>query len=167
MELVKSPNAWLEKQVKPFDFDELDAKQVSGQMASIMLAKNGIGLAANQVGLDAQIFVMRPIEHAEVTKPFAVINPQIVEISEEVVLGKEGCLSHIGLMLNIKRPSKLVAQFLDIDAKECILEFSGIDARCFLHEYDHLQGIEFTDRVSKLKLDMAKKKQKKLIAGVS
>jgi peptide deformylase len=167
MELVKSPNAWLEKQVKPFDFDELDAKQVSGQMASIMLAKNGIGLAANQVGLDAQIFVMRPIEHAEVTKPFAVINPQIVEISEEVVLGKEGCLSHIGLMLNIKRPSKLVAQFLDIDAKECILEFSGIDARCFLHEYDHLQGIEFTERVSKLKLNMAKKKQQKLMAGVN
>ena len=167
MELVKSPNAWLEKQVKPFDFDELDAKQVSGQMASIMLAKNGIGLAANQVGLDAQIFVMRPIEHAEVTKPFAVINPQIVEISDEVVLGKEGCLSHIGLMLNIKRPSKLVAQFLDIEAKECILEFSGIDARCFLHEYDHLQGIEFTERVSKLKLNMAKKKQQKLMAGVS
>tara|TARA_Y100000389_G_scaffold198481_1_gene235067 strand:+ start:144 stop:647 length:504 start_codon:yes stop_codon:yes gene_type:complete len=167
MELVKSPNAWLEKQVKPFDFDELDAKQVSGQMASIMLAKNGIGLAANQVGLDAQIFVMRPIEHAEVTKPFAVINPQIVEISEEVVLGKEGCLSHIGLMLNIKRPSKLVAQFLDIEAKECILEFSGIDARCFLHEYDHLQGIEFTERVSKLKLNMAKKKQQKLMAGVN
>ena len=167
MELVKSPNAWLEKQVKPFDFDELDAKQVSGQMASIMLAKNGIGLAANQVGLDAQIFVMRPIEHAEVTKPFAVINPQIVEISDEVVLGKEGCLSHIGLMLNIKRPSKLVAQFLDIEAKECILEFSGIDARCFLHEYDHLQGIEFPERVCKFKLNMAKKKQQKLMAGVS
>jgi peptide deformylase len=57
----------------------------------------------------------------------------------------------------------LVTQFLDIDGKECILELSGIDARCFLHEYDHLQGIEFTGRTSKLKLSMAKKKQKKLI----
>jgi peptide deformylase len=106
---------------------------------------------------------MRPVEHEEITKPFAVINPVILEISDETVTGKEGCLSHIGLILNVNRPKRLVAQFLDIDAKECILEFSGIDARCFLHEYDHLQGIEFTDRTSKLKLSMAKKKQKKLI----
>jgi len=167
MELIKSPDPWLEKVVKPFNFKELNAREISGRMASIMLSKNGIGLAANQVGLDAQIFVMRPIEHAEVTKPFAAINPKILEVSEDTELGKEGCLSHIGLLLNIRRPRKLVAQFLDIDEKECILEFSGIDARCFLHEFDHLQGIEFTERVSKLKLDMAKKKQKKLLAGVN
>jgi len=163
MELVKSPNPWLEKIVRPFDFDNLDAKKISGEMAQIMMAKNGIGLSANQVGLDAQIFIMRPLNHPEINKPFAVINPIILEVSEEAELAKEGCLSHIGLVLNIKRPTRLVAQFLDIDAKECILEFTGIDARCFLHEYDHLQGIEFTGRVSKLKLDMAKKKQKKLV----
>jgi peptide deformylase len=163
MQLIQSPNSFLTRKVKPFDFNELDAKQVSGEMCQIMMAKNGLGLAANQVELDAQIFVMRPVENTEVTKPFAVINPVIVSVDSETVLGKEGCLSHLGLLLNIRRPKTLVAKFLDIDAKECILEFSGIDARCFLHEYDHLQGIEFTDRVSKLKLDMAKKKQKKLI----
>ena len=106
---------------------------------------------------------MRPINHNEVKKPFAVINPVILEVSDSTVLGPEGCLSYPGLVLNVKRPTKLVVQFLDIDAKECILELSDIDARCFLHEYDHLHGINFTDRVSKLKLDMAKKKQKKLI----
>ena len=163
MKLISSPNDFLTKVVKPFDFDTMDAKQISGEMCQIMMAKNGLGLAANQVELDAQIFVMRPVEHEEITKPFAVINPVILEISDETVTGKEGCLSHIGLILTITRPKRLVAQFLDIDAKECILEFSGIDARCFLHEYDHLQGIEFTDRTSKLKLSMAKKKQKKLI----
>ena len=163
MQLIQSPNSFLTRKVKPFDFNELDAKQVSGEMCQIMMAKNGLGLAANQVELDAQIFVMRPIENEAVTKPFAVINPVIMKVDSDTVLGKEGCLSHLGLLLNIRRPKTLVAKFLDIDAKECILEFSGIDARCFLHEYDHLQGIEFTDRVSKLKLDMAKKKQKKLI----
>jgi peptide deformylase len=163
MQLIQSPNSFLTRKVKPFDFNELDAKQISGEMCQIMMAKNGLGLAANQVELDAQIFVMRPIENEEVTKPFAVINPVIMKVDSDTVLGKEGCLSHLGLLLNIRRPKTLVAKFLDIDAKECILEFSGIDARCFLHEYDHLQGIEFTDRVSKLKLDMAKKKQKKLI----
>ncbi len=163
MQLIQSPNSFLTRKVKPFDFNELDAKQVSGEMCQIMMAKNGLGLAANQVELDAQIFVMRPIENEAVNKPFAVINPVIVSIGNDTVLGKEGCLSHLGLLLNIRRPKTLVAKFLDIDAKECIIEFSGIDARCFLHEYDHLQGIEFTDRVSKLKLNMAKKKQKKLI----
>jgi peptide deformylase len=163
MKLISSPNNFLNKVVKPFDFKTMDAKQISGEMCQIMMANNGLGLAANQVGLDAQIFVMRPVEHQEVTKPFAVINPVILEISEDTVTGKEGCLSHLGLVLNISRPERLVAQFLDIDAKECILEFSGIDARCFLHEFDHLQGIEFTDRTSKLKLSLAKKKQKKLL----
>ena len=163
MQLIQSPNSFLTRKVKPFDFNELDAKQVSGEMCQIMMAKNGLGLAANQVELDAQIFVMRPVENEAVTKPFAVINPVIMKVDSDTVLGKEGCLSHLGLLLNIRRPKTLVAKFLDIDAKECILEFSGIDARCFLHEYDHLKGIEFTDRVSKLKLDMAKKKQKKLI----
>ena len=163
MKLISSPNEFLSKVAKPFDFDSMDAKQVSGEMCQIMMAKNGIGLAANQVGVDAQIFVMRPTQHAEVTKPFAVINPVILEVSNEIEEGKEGCLSHIGLVLNISRPKSLVTQFLDIDGKECILELSGIDARCFLHEYDHLQGIEFTSRTSKLKLSMAKKKQRKLI----
>ena len=163
MKLIKSPNEFLSKVAEPFDFDSMDAKQVSGEMCQVMMAKNGIGLAANQVGVDAQIFVMRPTQHAEVTKPFAVINPVILEVSNEIEEGKEGCLSHIGLILNISRPKSLVTQFLDIDGKECILELSGIDARCFLHEYDHLQGIEFTSRTSKLKLSMAKKKQKKLI----
>ena len=163
MELIKSPDPWLQTKVKPFFFSEMDAKLISGEMCQIMMAKNGLGLSANQVGLDAQIFVMRPIEHKEITKPFAVINPEILEVSEETVLAKEGCLSHIGLVLNIRRPRSLVAKFLDIDEKECILEFTGIDARCFAHEFDHLQGIEFIDRVSRLKLDMAKKKQKKLM----
>jgi|TARA_B110000977_G_scaffold115807_1_gene149619 peptide deformylase len=166
MILIKSPNKFLNKVVKPFDFASMDAKQLSGEMCQLMMAKNGLGLAANQVGVDAQIFVMRPVEHVEVTKPFAVINPVILEVSDEITAGKEGCLSHVGLILNIKRPNKLLVQFLDIDAKECILELSGIDARCFLHEYDHLQGIEFTERTSKLKLTMAKKKQIKLLQGL-
>jgi len=73
----------------------------------------------------------------------------------------EGCLSHPDLYLTVKRPKQLVAKYLDNTAKECKIELYDIDARCFLHEYDHLQGIEFTDRVSKLKLAMAYKKRNK------
>lgn len=161
MQLVKAPNKWLERSVQPFDFNTLNPVEISGKMCEIMMAQNGIGLSANQVGLDAQIFVMRPIEHPEIKKPFAIINPQILEISEEKENGPEGCLSYPGLVLHVKRPVKILAQFLDLDGKECIIEFSGIDARCFLHEFDHLNGVTFTDRVSKLKLEMANKKLKK------
>jgi len=161
MKLITAPDKWLDKSLKEFNFEELDAVEVSGNMAKIMMENNGIGLSGNQVGIDAQIFVMRPLNNKQVTKPFAVINPVILEVSEEKEVKGEGCLSFPGLELKIQRPKRLVAKFLDLDAKECILEFVGIDARCFLHEYDHLNGIKFTDRVSRLKLDMAYKKLKK------
>lgn len=160
MKIVESPNPWLEKVVKPFDFDALDAESIVNEMLRLMEAEGGIGLSANQVALDAQIFVMKPY-FANNKIPFAIINPEIVAVTETVETMPEGCLSHPNLFLQVKRPTGLVAKYLDINAKEHIIELYDIDARCFLHEYDHLQGIEFTDRVSKLKLQMAKKKQQK------
>ena len=159
MELIYAPSSWLTKQVKPFDFDTTDAIQTAQEMVDLMDLHKGIGISAIQVGLDAQIFVMRPTQHSELKEAFAVINPVIQKISEETDSKYEGCLSYPNLILNVKRPIKLVTQFLDADAKECIIVLEGYDARVFLHEYDHLQGIEFTDRVSKLKLGMAMKKK--------
>src|SRR6056300_1909539 len=160
MKLVYSPNDRLQHEVKDFDFDKLDAKEIEANMIDIMLANEGIGLAANQVALDAKIFVMRPINDSK--DPHAVINPVIKEVSLELEESIEGCLSFPGIMLPIKRPKELVAEFVDITGKKCIINYSGIDARCFLHEYDHLLGIEFTDRISKLKKDIWFKKSKKM-----
>ena len=160
MKLVKSPDPWLDKVVQPFNFDTLDAKSIAKEMADLMLEEGGIGLSANQVALDAQIFVMKPIL-LEDKSPLTIINPIIEKVTQDVELMPEGCLSHPDLFLTVKRPKGLVARYLDINAKECTIELYDIDARCFLHEYDHLQGIEFTDRVSRVKLDMAKKKAKK------
>lgn len=157
MKLVKSPNEWLQKVVAPFDFDKLDAVTISKEMIDTMITEGGIGLSANQVALDAQIFVMKPILLADKT-PLTIINPVIEQVTQDVELMPEGCLSHPDLFLSVRRPKGLVARYLDTQAKECTIELYDIDARCFLHEYDHLQGIEFTDRVSRVKLDMAKKK---------
>jgi len=161
MHLIKSPNPWLEKKVKEFDFNNLDAISVSSEMIELMDNAGGIGLSANQVGLDAQIFVMKPhlLENKE---PFALINPELESVTVNYEEMPEGCLSNQDLFLKVKRPKGVIAKYLDINAKECKIELYDIDARCFLHEFDHLQGIEFTDRVSRLKLDMAKKKQRKL-----
>jgi len=161
MKLIYSPSPWLEKKVKEFDFNEIDAVEISKTMLDIMETNHGIGLAANQVGIDAQIFVMKPHLLDDRT-PITIINPEIESVTINMLQGREGCLSHPNLWLNVKRPRGLHVKYLDIHGKECTIELYDIDARCFLHEYDHLQGIEFTDRVSKLKLQMAKKKQLKL-----
>jgi peptide deformylase len=165
MHLVKSPDPWLERKVELFDFERLDAKAISEEMIELMLAEGGIGLSANQVALDAQIFVMKP-HLLEDNSPLVIINPVLTSVTVNYEDMPEGCLSHPGLYLKVKRPRGLVAKYLDINAKECTIELYDIDARCFLHEWDHLQGVEFTDRVSKLKLDMAKKKQKKLMRNL-
>lgn len=161
MKILNSPDPWLNKQVELFDFDSLDAKALSEEMISTMENAGGIGLSANQVGVDAQIFVMKP-HLLEDNSPLTIINPVVVSITEDTDDMPEGCLSHPDLYLKVKRPKGLIAKYVDINAKESIIELYDIDARCFLHEYDHLQGIEFVDRVSKLKLDMAKKKQRKM-----
>jgi len=161
MHLIKSPDPWLEKVVKDFDFEALDAKAISEEMIELMVQEGGIGLSANQVGLDARIFVMKP-HLLEDKSPLVIINPHLASVTVNYENLPEGCLSHPDLFLSVKRPRGIIANYLDITGKECKIELYDIDARCFLHEYDHLQGIEFTDRVSRLKLDMAKKKQAKL-----
>lgn len=160
MQLIYSPHESLQRVVKEFNFHSLDAEKISNEMISIMQKEGGIGLSANQVNIDAQIFVMKPYLLEDKT-PLVVINPTIESVTVNMLTEVEGCLSHPGLFLKVKRPRGIVAKYLDITGKECIIELYDIDARCFLHEYDHLQGIEFTERVSRLKLDMAKKKQKK------
>ncbi len=161
MKLIYSPDPWLEKKLPEFDFDQYDATELSNNMIDIMQSNNGIGLSANQVGIDGQIFVMKPHLLTD-NSVLTVINPTIESVTVNMNTAREGCLSHPNLWLDIKRPRGLNIKYLDILGKECIIELYDIDARCFLHEYDHLQGIEFIDRVSKLKLQMAKKKLLKL-----
>ena len=160
MELIKAPNEFLEKQVKPFDFENMDAEKISKDMVDTMLKYKGIGLASNQVGLDAQIFVMGE------ENPITVINPIITEVGPERVEMEEGCLSFPGLYFKVKRPAVVSVQYLDTKQKECIIKLEGLHARVFLHEYDHLQGITFDQRISKLRLEMAKKKQEKLFTPI-
>ncbi len=161
MKLIKAPDEFLEKQVKEFDFSTMDPGEISKNMIDVMHKYKGIGLAANQVGVDAQIFVMGEKD------PMTVINPIITEVGTEKVEMEEGCLSFPGLYMKVSRPSVVSVQYLDIEQKECIIKLEGFHARVFLHEYDHLQGITFDQRVSKLRLDMAKKKQQKILKALN
>lgn len=164
LELVKHPNPILQESLPDFDFDNpvMDPQELEEQMITLMAESNGRGLAANQVGIRARVFTMITQNLEGVTTPFAVFNPKVIAEDPESILGEEGCLSFPNLFFQVKRPEHVVVEFLDRDKNPVIIRLDGIDARCFLHELDHLNGICFTDKVSKLKLDIALKKQRKL-----
>jgi len=162
MDIVKYPDEWLNKVCDPFDFEkDPDPKDLVKEMIETMTAANGIGLAAPQVRYDKAVFVFKPHNIQNHEAPIAVFNPNIVNVGTFMHTAKEGCLSHPGLWLDIKRPESITAEYLDIYGQRRIMYLQGIDARCFLHEFDHLCGTDFTHRVSKLKKEMALKKLKK------
>lgn len=115
-----------------------------------------IGLAANQCGIPIRMFVMGTDGH-----DFTCINPEIVNTNTTRVQIKEGCLSFPGLLLDVKRPSDITVKYYDENLNLVECKLSGMLARCFQHELDHLNGVTFTEHVSKLRLDMGRKKQSK------
>ena len=159
LKLVKDPDPILKQKAEPWDFkNHINAEIIEAEMLEIMKASNGRGLAGNQVGLLRRVFVMRTDDGRE----FGCFNPTILHAETEDQEGDEGCLSFPNLWLKVKRYQKITAMYLDISGEQRIIELEGIDARCFQHELDHLDGITFTEYVSDLKLKMARKKQRKL-----
>lgn len=152
--LTQSSNDW------NFSADG-DAKKLEQEMIKFMLINQGIGLAANQIGLTKRVFVMGSQSIAGFPEPFALFNPRIISASDETSVFQEGCLSYPGLYLNIKRPAKIIAEYQDSDANTHTVEMDGYVARCFQHELDHLNGVCFVDIVSPLKLQLAIKKLRK------
>ena len=109
-----------------------------------MFHYEGCGLAANQIGMDIRAFAMvRDLENNEVIVCF---NPKIVKKYSELVNCEEGCLSFPDEFINVDRPDKIVVKYEDEDKKDHKIKLSGMAARVFLHEFDHLEGIVFTER---------------------
>ena len=155
LNLVEPENEVMNKPPALYDFtnEGKSAPAISTVLFERMKQLGGVGLSANQVGLDMRVFVMGLGE----TK-IAVFNPEILEYSDTEELFNEGCLSYPGIMLAINRPTKITATYQDETGKFIEQEFNGLTARIFQHEYDHMNGTDFTGRVSKFKLDYAKKK---------
>lgn len=146
-----------------WDFDkDGDPKELEERMIKFMIYENGIGLAANQIGITKNIFVIGSYNNNELREPFAVINPKIISVSKETSIYKEGCLSFPNFWFNIKRPKKVLVEYTKSDKTVVKEELDGLISRCFQHEYDHLKGICFIDIVSPLKLQLALKKNRKI-----
>jgi peptide deformylase len=161
LNIVKFPDQILRETIPDFDFNNLsiDPVQLEKDMIETMLANDGIGLSANQVGIRVRMFVMGHRDNPENAQAF--FNPIVVKTTDTVEDLEEGCLSFPGIYVNIKRPTKILTRWQNSKGIWQESEFDGYNCKCFLHELDHLQGIVYQDRVSTLKWALAVKKTKK------
>jgi len=160
MNLIYYPNEFLTKEVKDVNVEkpELDFVEIKKNMTDIMLQNGGIGLSANQVGLDAKLFIMGENE----SNISLIINPKVLQHTKDTLLELEGCLSFPNVYVKVTRPKEILVEYYDETLELKRTAVKGYTTKVFLHEWDHLHGITFKDRVSKLKWDMATKKAKKI-----
>ena len=152
----------LKEKVNPVKNFDMELIGIIQDMFETMRNADGIGLAANQVGLDMSMFIidLSVIEDFKDLKPMVFVNPEIIEHSEETSVIEEGCLSLPGLSAEVERPEKIKIKYQDSDENDLVLEAEGYLARVIQHEYDHLMGILFSDRLDD---DKKKSVQKNLL----
>jgi peptide deformylase len=149
----KKEEKFLRKKTADFDFKKFTKKEIVellARMRKIMRAANGIGLSANQIGLNLNMFVAEVPDAKGGVKFYAIFNPKIVSMEEEKSMYEEGCLSVPGSWGDIERHDRLVLTGFDRNAKPVKIKAWGLLARVFQHETDHLAGKLFIDRAVKV-----------------
>ncbi len=160
VQLLPDTHPLLAKRMEVFDFegDGRDPMAIRDLLIAAMQEHRGVGLAANQIGVECRAFAML----LDNRHPIVMFNPVITELSQETTVIEEGCLSFPNLWLKIARPETCRVIYHDPEGNRQSELLSGYNARIALHETDHLNGVVMTTKVSKLKLDMAKKRARKL-----
>ena len=159
MKIVLYGHPTLREKSEKVDAVDDNVRETLDEMVALMRKANGVGLAANQVDIAKRFFVL---EQDGVVKK--VVNPEILEFSEEIADMEEGCLSIHGIINKVKRPAKIKVKYLNENGEEVIEELEEMWSRAFQHEFDHIEGILFTDKLSVMnnrlvakKLDVLKK----------
>jgi peptide deformylase len=159
----------LRKKAVPVKEIDMELIEFIKNMSDTMHSASGIGLAATQVGSDKSLFVLdiSVVEDYKHIKPIVMINPEILELSDDKVTIEEGCLSIPDIRKEIIRPEKVRIKYFDTNMKEFTLDADELLARVIQHEYDHLEGVLFTDKLNeasqkKLKRDLARIKSRKI-----
>jgi peptide deformylase len=158
MKLVSPNDLVLTTKCENFNFlsPPFEPVQFAKDLVKFMYDNNGIGVAANQVGVPYRIFAMRGQP-----ENFVCINPKIVWKSEAHVELEEGCLTYNGLLVKITRPQHIRVRFSTPNGDVLTKQFTGMTARIFQHELDHLDGILFYNRANRYHRDQALKKWKR------
>jgi len=141
-------------------FDD-DLHRLIDDMIETMYAAPGIGLAATQIGVPLRVFVVDTSVGRDRTALITMVNPTFV-MREGMQLEEEGCLSVPGFNATVVRPARAVLKGLDRDGHDCTAEGTGLLARAFQHEMDHLDGVVFIDRLRGIKRDLIVRKIQKM-----
>ena len=142
-ELVEPEHQLFHHRIQSCSYN-LNRQELSRILIDNMIHHQGIGISANQIGIWERAFAMiRDLENNEIIVCF---NPRIVKSYSEEVEMEEGCLSYPELFLKIKRPDKIVVKYEDENKKTHKMKLQGLASRVFQHEYDHMEGIDFTQR---------------------
>lgn len=162
LDLVPSTNPILKQVCEPFNFEspQCDPDKLARDLKDTMIAKGGIGLSASQVGLPYRVFVAGDPKDPDNIHAF--FNPKIVDITGDMVLMEEGCLSYPGLFVKIKRRESVRVRYADPRGEVTTEVFDEIPSRVIQHEYDHLDGIVYFTHANRYHLDAAKRQKKKL-----
>ena len=154
--LVPSTDPILKEPIGQFDFNNppTDPIQLAHDLAETMIANNGLGLSANQIGLPYRAFAVM----AE--KIIVFFNPKIVDYSEETIYMEEGCLSYPNLFIKVKRPQKIKIRYTEPNGNTVTKTFNGLTARVIQHEYDHMEGVVHLQRANRIHKEQAMKNMK-------
>ncbi len=163
-------NAVLRKESKEIGPDYPELHTLVNNMYETMYHADGVGLAAPQIGLDIRLLVidLAPFKEQDPelgSFKVTMINPVMLEMSDETVMGEEGCLSIPGIHESVARSKRIKITYLDLDFNEHTEVFEDYKARVVQHEYDHLEGKVFTDRVSPLRRQLLKGKLTNIVKG--
>ena len=143
LKLIPNTHPILHEKMKPCS-EDLDRREMSRILKENMVHYEGVGLSANQIGISERVFVM--ILHMETEEIITCFNPRIIKKYNDDVWFEEGCLSFPDEIINVNRPNRIVVKYEDEDKKEHKIKLDGFAARVFQHEFDHLEGIDFTQR---------------------
>lgn len=158
LEILRYPDPRLRVKAQPIvDIDD-ELRRIAEDMRETMYANNGVGLAATQVGIHKQIFLMDVSETRD--QLFYVINPEIIS-KDGAQSDMEGCLSVGGAFDRVERAAKVSMRGLDLNGKPFELNATELMAACIQHETDHLNGVLFIDHLSRLKQERIRKKIEK------
>ena len=155
--LVVYPNEILSRKAAPVERIDDFIRELAREMTSIMYENRGIGLAAPQVGEGVRLITVDVSGPDKRDELMVLVNPEIIRQEGECT-SEEGCLSVSGYRTAVKRAEKVHVRALDLEGREIILEADDILATCLQHEVDHLDGVLFIDRISRLKRNLYDKK---------
>jgi peptide deformylase len=162
--VLQFPDPRLREKAKPLERAEVDdaLRKLAADMAETMYDEPGIGLAATQVGVAKRLVVM-DLEWTEdgERKPRILLNPEIVRAEGTTVSEGEGCLSVPDFKSDVERSARVIVRARTLDWEEVEFDATELESFCFQHEIDHLDGILFIDRISKLKRELYVRRRKK------